>query len=167
MARSGNHFSYRQLARADVAPEPVVARAAQDQAAPAPLVLDSPLNISAELAAATDEERLPKTVPELITVLTERSDEIQKLISEGALGQAWLPAMGTKTVALALDAAADSLSLPPAQREAVSAASKRIITSAWEIDTYGDLGNGEKIVEAWGRMSSAVADLKEAYGTPR
>ncbi|MDR1988644.1 MAG: hypothetical protein LBQ09_00265 [Acidobacteriaceae bacterium] len=164
-------FSFRQLARADAEPavaatqDPATQSSSGSQATPAPLVLDSPLNISQELAAATDEARLPQAVPDLINVLTERFEEIQKLIAEGALGQAWLPAMGTKTVALVLDS--KSASLPAAQREAVSAAAKRIITAAWEIDAYGDLGNGKKIIEAFGRLSSAVADLKGAYGTSR
>jgi hypothetical protein len=165
-------FSFRQLARADAqapgssAPAPATPDpGGQPGQAPAPLILDSPLNISAELAAALDEDRLPQAVPDLIKELTTRSEEIQKLITEGSLGQAWLPAMGTKTVALVLDSKAESL--PAAQREAVSAAAKRIITAAWEIDAYGDLGNGEKIVEAYSRLASAVSDLKGAYATPR
>ena len=54
-------------------------------------------------------------------------------------------------------------SLPAAKRALVTSAVKRVVTSAWEIDGYGDLGNRTKIVEAYQRMATAVADLKAAY----
>jgi len=73
----------------------------------------------------------------------------------------WLPAMGTKTVALVLEQHANTL--PAAKRAQVNSAVKRVVTSAWEIDGYGDLGNRTKIVEAYQRMATAVADLKAAY----
>ena len=41
---------------------------------------------------------------------------------------------------------------------------KRIVTSAWELDAYGDLGDRKKITEAYQRLATAVGDLKAAYG---
>jgi len=162
-------FSYRSLARAY--DEPAAAQA-PPPAAPqtpstgqTPNILDSPLQISAELANALDEEKLPKTVPELLNALTSRLKEIETLVADGNLGQAWLPAMGTKTVALVLGDRASTL--PERQRVIASAAASRVVTSAWEIDAYGDLGNLQQIVEAFKRMTSAVADLKGAYASAR
>ena len=113
------------------------------------------------LAAALNEEVLPKGVPELIGELNSRAGEVDRLVKEGNLSEVWLPAMGTKTVALVLEQHANTL--PAAKRAQVNSAVKRVVTSAWEIDGYGDLGNRTKIVEAYQRMATAVADLKAAY----
>jgi hypothetical protein len=113
------------------------------------------------LAAVLNEETLPKSVPELVAELTTRSGQIDALMKEGNLSEVWLPAMGTKTVALVLEQHAGSL--PPAKRAIVTTAVKGVVTSAWEIDGYGDVGNRTKIVEAYERLSKAVADLKAAY----
>jgi hypothetical protein len=69
--------------------------------------------------------------------------------------------MGTKTVALALDSHARSM--PERQRIQVTAAVRRVVTAAWQLDAYGDLGNKQKILEAYQRLASAVSDLKAAY----
>ncbi len=113
------------------------------------------------LAAVLNEDTLPKNVPGLIAELDARAGQIDALMKEGNLAEVWLPAMGTKTVALVLESHAGSLS--PAKRVLVDSAVKRVVTSAWEIDGYGDLGNRTKIVEAYARLASAVADLKAAY----
>jgi hypothetical protein len=113
------------------------------------------------LAAALNEDVLPKDVPELLAELSNRSGQIDALMKEGNLSEVWLPAMGTKTVALVLESHANSLHA--AKRALVTSAVKRVVTSAWEIDGYGDLGNRTKIVEAYNRLSTAVAYLKAAY----
>jgi len=113
------------------------------------------------LAAVLNEDVLPKSIPELVAELNTRAAEVDKLVKEGSLSEVWLPAMGTKTVALVLEQHAGSL--PLAKRAQVASAVKRVVTSAWEIDGYGDLGNRTKIVEAYQRMATAVADLKAAY----
>jgi len=112
------------------------------------------------LAAVLNEDVLPKGIPELVAELNTRAAEVDKLVKEGSLSEVWLP-MGTKTVALVLEQHAGSLT--PAKRAQVASAVKRVVTSAWEIDGYGDLGNRTKIVEAYQRMATAVADLKAAY----
>jgi hypothetical protein len=114
-----------------------------------------------ELQAALDETILPGTVPELLSELAKRANDIRELISSGALGQVWVPAMGTKTVALVLESRIAPL--PERPRAAAAMAIKQIVTSAWDLDTYGDLGNKPKLDEAYRRLASAVLDLKAAY----
>ena len=41
----------------------------------------------------------------------------------------------------------------------------RIVLSAWELDLYGDLGNQQKLTEAYQRFAAAVGDINAAYGT--
>jgi hypothetical protein len=121
--------------------------------------------VPAALASALDESALPNSVAELLAELTRRSQEVESLVKEGSLGQVWLPAMATKTVALALDTHAGAL--PERQRAMVSAAVKRAVTAAWEIDAYGDLGNKQKITDAYERLASAISALKTIYAGSR
>jgi hypothetical protein len=141
------------------APSTTQAPAAGGQA---PLILDSPLNIPPGLAEALDESKLPSDTAALLETLASRAKEVETLVNEGSLAQIWLPAIGTKTVALALDTR--SASLPAGQRATVQAAVKRVVAAAWQLDAYGDLGNRQKISEAYQRLASAVTDLKAAYG---
>ena len=143
-------------------PKPATPPVAQAPPAQTPLILDSPTQIPPALADALDESKLPSATPELLAELTRRAKEVETLVDEGNLSQVWLPATGTKTVALVLDS--HSTSLPARQRMAVSASVKRIVTAAWELDAYGDLGNRRKITEAYQRLAAAITDLKAAYG---
>jgi hypothetical protein len=152
----------RAAARPAASPKaPPAPAAAQAPAAQAPLILDSPLQVPPALADALDESKLPNGTPDLLAELTRRAGEIETLVNEGNLSQVWLPATGTKTVALVLESR--SSSLPERQRVPISAAVKRIVTSAWELDAYGDLGNRQKITDAYQRLAAAIGDLKAAY----
>jgi hypothetical protein len=122
-------------------------------------------NVPAALAAALDETGLPNSTPDLVKELEKRSQEVDSLIKDGSLGQIWLPAMATKTVALALESHAAAL--PERQRAAAAAAVKRVVTATWELDAYGDLGNKQKIADAYGRLASAISALKAIYASPR
>jgi hypothetical protein len=99
----------------------------------------------------------------LVAELSKRASEVEQTVKDGNLGQVWLPAMGTKTVALALESHASML--PERQRALATVAIKRVVTAAWALDAYGDLGNKEKMTEAYEKLASAVADLKTAYGS--
>ena len=106
---------------------------------------------------------MPKAFPALLDELTRRGAEVHKLVQTGDLGQVWLPAMGTKTVALALASQADSLA--PAQRTIADHAAKQIVVSAWELDKYGDLGDKTKMSDAYQQLAAAITDLRSAYGS--
>ena len=133
----------------------------QPPAAPPDLYSGEIAPMPPALAAVLNEEVLPKDTTGLVAELMERSGQIDKLMKEGNISEVWLPAMGTKTVALVLEQ--HSSSLPAARRALAVSAARRVVTSAWEIDGYGDLGNRTKVVEAYNRMATAVADLKAAY----
>jgi hypothetical protein len=118
---------------------------------------------SEDLRSALDESSLPKTVPGLLAELAKRADDIQHTIASGEFGQVWVPAMGTKTVALVLETHSDGLS---EQSSALAtAAIKQIVTAAWELDTFGDLGNRAQIEAAYARLAAGVTDLKTAHGS--
>lgn len=150
-----------QAAPPAVAAAPPLAPPAAAPAAQAPLILDSPLNMPPGLAEATDESRLPSDNAGLLAELESRAKEVEALVNEGALAQVWLPAMGTKTVALVLDQRSGNL--PERQRTAIAAAVKEIVLASWEIDSYGDLGNRQKITEAYARLKAALTNLRSQY----
>jgi hypothetical protein len=137
--------------------------AQQPPAAPASAPAVDLSGAPAALLSALDEDALPKTMQGLIAELAKRATEVEQTVKDGNLGQVWLPAMGTKTVALALESHASML--PERQRALATVAIKRVVTAAWALDAYGDLGNKEKMTEAYEKLASAVADLKTAYGS--
>jgi hypothetical protein len=157
----GNNAPARPAAApsAAAAPAPAAPAPAPEQE---PLILDSPTQIPPALADALDETKLPTGAPELLAELAKRASDVEALVNEGNLSQVWLPATATKTVALVLESHANSL--PERQRIAVTDSVKRVVTSAWELDAYGDLGDRKKITEAYQRLATAVGDLKAAYG---
>ena len=147
------------------APDPAANAQASAPFQPPDLLAGEIAPMPPALAAVLNEDVLPKDVVGLVAELGTRAAEIDKLMKEGNLGEVWLPAMGTKTVALVLE---QHLSVVPASKRAsVTSAVRRVVTSAWELDGYGDLGNRQKIGEAYDRMVKAVADLKEAYADVR
>ena len=134
---------------------------AQQPLAPTDLLAGEVAPMPPALAAVLNEEVLPKTVEGLVAELLNRNGQIDKLVKEGNLAEVWLPAMGTKTVALVL--AQHASVLPPQKRAAATSAAHRIVSAAWEIDGYGDLGNKTKIIESYEKLSVAVTELKAAY----
>jgi hypothetical protein len=141
-------------------------RAQQPAAPPAPRQILVPTTglaaASVELVQALDESKLPSTIPELLTELSNRADIIRQTIATGAYAQVWVPAMATKTVALVLERKAPPIG--QAARAKATRAIKEIVSGAWELDTYGDLGNKEKVDAAYSRLSAGVSSLVSAYG---
>jgi hypothetical protein len=118
----------------------------------------------ATLAEAVNENALPRALPDLLGELSRRAAEVERLVKDGDLGQVWLPAMATKTAALALEPHVGTL--PPPQRVLAESAAKRVVVSAWQLDKYGDLGNKPKMTAAYHDLATAVADLRDVYGSP-
>jgi hypothetical protein len=140
---------------------PAAAATSAAAASTTPLVLDSPLNIPPALADALDESKLPRDTRGLVAELTSRAKQVETLINQGSLAEVWLPASGTKTVALVLDRRTDALS-PPARARARSAL-KRVIIDSWALDNYGDLGSRDKIAAAYSDLAGAIAELQMLY----
>jgi hypothetical protein len=124
-------------------------------------VLDSPLNIPPALADALDESKLPRDTAGLIAELTSRAKQVEALINQGSLAEVWLPASGTKTVALVLERQAGTL--PSATQARANSAIKRVIIDSWALDNYGDLGSRDKIDAAYSDLAGAITELRTLY----
>ena len=110
------------------------------------------------------EEPLPTTTPELLAELAKRAESVKTLLDQGNLGGVWFPAIGTKDVALALEAK-HLTELPEAERPDMESAVKQLTLAAWQIDATGDLGNKERILPFYRDFSAAVADIQALYAT--
>jgi hypothetical protein len=111
------------------------------------------------------QEALAGTAPELIAELLKRSEEVRSLLNQGNLGALWFQAIAAKDIALALEE--HQTELPDRQRATASIATKRLVETAWQIDSYGDLGDRQKLIQVYSAFAAAVADIKAAYAQTR
>jgi hypothetical protein len=106
---------------------------------------------------------IPDSAGDVLALLTARNRHIGDLIQRGSFAEIYIAALQAKDLALALDAHARELPAP--RRAMVSGSVKRLVRSAWMLDTYGDLGNRAPIVDAYAAFSAAVAELESAFRT--
>jgi hypothetical protein len=155
------------------APAPAPAPAATAAAATPPPAETTPAGLSQTQTAATmsrtDAELLASNLPnsptELLKLLEQRTQEVNQAIQEGQYGYVYIPTMLSKDIALAIDDHVGQL--PEARRAQASSAIRRLVLASWELDLYGDLGNKQKITDAYNSFSTAFADIKAAYGASR
>jgi hypothetical protein len=93
----------------------------------------------------------------LLTDLRRRDQELASMVKNGAFGGIYVPALQAKDLALQIQARQGSVSDP--QRQAIETDVKQLVVAAYELDNYGDLGDAQKIGEAYRRFSTAVAAL--------
>ncbi len=135
----------------------------KDQAAPAPTPTATSPAILGSSGVAVDP--LPGTTSGLLAALKARSQEVGILIQQGAYAQVYVPALSTKDAALALETRVGDV--PDNRRPAVTSAVKRVVVAAWLLDLYGDLGDRERLNDAYRSFAAAVADLTQGYATSR
>ena len=146
--------------------KPAAAGASQAPAAPSASTASAP-DLSRGIAenSSTDflraSESLPTSTPALVAVLTARHDEVKGLLDRGQLGAIYVPALLGKDAALRLDEHVNEL--PVQARVAVSDAVRRLVLAAWQLDSYGDLGDQVKVTQAYERFAAAVTTIVSAY----
>ncbi|MEQ1898404.1 MAG: heavy metal-binding domain-containing protein [Vicinamibacterales bacterium] len=106
-------------------------------------------------------ESLPTATPDLVAVLAAKHAEVKGLLDRGQLGAIYVPALLGKDAALRLDEHVNEL--PAQTRVAVSDAVRRLVLAAWQLDSYGDLGDQVKVTQAYERFAAAVATIVSAY----
>jgi hypothetical protein len=104
---------------------------------------------------------IPETIPEMVAQLTQRTEQIRRFIDQGSFASLYVPAFQAKDVALALDE--HSHELPPERRKIAEPAIKRLVRSAWLLDAFGDIGNKERITQAFMQFAVAVKEVEAAY----
>jgi hypothetical protein len=77
------------------------------------------------------------------------------MLKSGNLGAIYVPAFQAKDLALEIQAQQAG-----AERDRIEASVKQIVLAAYQLDSYGDVGDAEKAQRAFRTMSSAVAQLE-------
>ena len=119
---------------------------------------------AAAQAATSTTDRLPKadsmTLAALLADLRARDKEAAALVANGPFGGLYVPALRAKDVALAIQALlARQETAPSARRNALETHVKQLVVAAYQLDNFGDLGNAEKIREAYLSFSTAVTAI--------
>jgi len=130
----------------------------------APDVSASALTMSRTEAAQLAQD-LPKDSAELLKLMELRRAEVEALIHDGSFGMVYVPTMLAKDVALALEDHGNELT--DRQRVSLTSAVRRLVVASWRLDQYGDLGDREKITQAYTLFAAAAAEIKNAYAERR
>jgi hypothetical protein len=107
-------------------------------------------------------DSLPKNSKALLNLLGMCGDEVHKLVQGSQFGFVYQPTMLGKDIALALENYLNEV--PSARRAQASDAIRKTVLAAWQLDMFGDMGNQEKITEAYNHFAAAIAAVKTAYG---
>ena len=70
--------------------------------------------------------------------------------------------VGTKDLALEIQA-----TQPGADRDRIEASVKQVVLAAYQLDSYGDVGDAEKAQQAFRTMSTAVAQIESLVSERR
>jgi heavy metal-binding protein len=140
-------------ATAPSAPAPA---AAASPAAPAPAA-----DASSGVDPALVPLPIPDTVPEMLSQLRVRTDQIRSFIDKGSFASIYVPAFQAKDLALALDA--HKSTLPADKRKVAEPAIAKLVRVAYMLDAFGDLGNKQQITEAYAKFVEAARDIASSF----
>jgi heavy metal-binding protein len=96
----------------------------------------------------------------LLADLKSREAEVGTLVKTGNFGGIYLPALQAKDIALEIQTKVSG-------GYSVETPVRQLVLSAYLLDNYGDLGDSEKIHEAYRTFSAAVSALESAVGPRR
>lgn len=109
---------------------------------------------SADRRAPSAPTAAPIASNSLLNDLKARGSEVESLLKSGTLGAIYVPALQAKDLALDIQAKQTE-----ANRDALEASVKQIVLAAYQLDSYGDVGDAEQAREAFRGMSRAIAQL--------
>jgi hypothetical protein len=136
------------------AANPVTAAATPTSAAAAP-------EVSSGVDPALVPLPIPDNVPEMLSQLRTRTEQIRAIIDRGSFASIYVPAFQAKDLALALDA--HKQELPAERRKIAEPAITRLVRSAWLLDAFGDIGNKQQITQAYDMFVAAAKEIQAAF----
>jgi hypothetical protein len=104
---------------------------------------------------------IPDSVPEMLTQLSQRTEQIKRFIDQGQFASVYVPAFQAKDLALALDER--KTDLRPEHLKIAAPAIKRLVRSAWLLDAFGDIGNKQQISDAYTQFAAAVKEVESVF----
>ena len=93
----------------------------------------------------------------LVNDLNARRAEVEALVKSGNYAAIYVPALQAKDAALEIQTR--HASIAGFDRDALEANVKQIVFAAYQLDNYGDIGDGPKVQEAFGTFNAAIAAL--------
>lgn len=108
---------------------------------------------------------VPEKTSSILTLLNERNRNIRTLIDKGSFGEIYVDAFQAKDLALGLELHLSEI--PLAQRESAKNAIEQIVRAAWQLDSYGDLGDRKLIAEAYAVFEGAVSEISSTFSVRR
>jgi hypothetical protein len=157
-------FTFENYSKEPAAAPTVTTTAAAPAKAPAPAAA-APASASLDLSSGVDPAMvplpIPDTVPEMLSQLRARTDQIRAIIDKGAFASIYVPAFQAKDLALALDAHKQELASD--RRKIAEPAITKLVRSAWLLDAFGDIGNKQQITEAYDIFVAAAKDIQSAF----
>jgi hypothetical protein len=102
----------------------------------------------------------------LLIDLRARRDEVESLVKIGNLGAIYVPALQAKDTALEIQRRHAGVS--GLDHDALEANVKQIVLAAYQLDNFGDLGDGEKVQDAFTTFTAGIGALDALLtGPPR
>jgi len=146
-------FSFPEYSR-DLPPS--VAPNTSKSTAPAPTAPVA--SASAAGTTTADKPNAPIAIArapnQLLEDLKARRSEVESLAKQGSLGAIYIPALQAKDLALEIQSQQQG-----ADADSVEASVKQIVLAAYQLDNFGDLGDGEKVQDAYRNFSAAILQL--------
>jgi hypothetical protein len=104
---------------------------------------------------------IPETVPEILSQLRTRTEQIKGFIDKGLFGDVYVPAFQAKDLAIALSSRLDAL--PAERRSGVEPAIAKLVRASYLLDAFGDIGNRNQIVAAFAQFNEAEQIIQSVF----
>lgn len=128
--------------------------------------VEAPLEAVAAAPGASPSAVSDAESPEAIAAaIVERAGRVRALVERGALKEIYVPALEAKDLALVLEKRL--FEAPESARPSLRWAVKELVSSAWLLDDFGDLGNRERVRAAHERFQEAIKVIASSYGVAR
>ncbi len=127
----------------------------------APRLAGYPAPAPGQSAVLTGTVTPAATSAGIIKQIADYNTQLKDFIDKGDFAEVWVPALGTKDVAVYLQ---DHLGeLDPAKRDVAQSAISRLERACWLLDAVGDLGNRPQIVDAYSQYTTALNDVQSFF----
>jgi predicted RNA-binding Zn-ribbon protein involved in translation (DUF1610 family) len=112
----------------------------------------------APVASASAQSASASNAPDqLLNELTARRAEVESMMKSGSYAALYVPALQAKDAALEIQTRhSDARGV---DRDALEASVKQIVLAAYQLDNYGDMGDGPKVKEAFAAFNAAISAL--------
>jgi hypothetical protein len=126
-----------------------------------PTAAGYPAPLPGQSAVLTGTVQPAATAAGIMKQIADYNTQLKDFIDKGDFAEVWVPALGTKDVAIYLQ---DHLGeLDATKRDVAQSAVARLERACWLLDAVGDLGNRPQIVDAYAQYTAALNDVQSFF----